>query len=137
MNKFLSALLVALPALSALADQVPGMLVHRTDGTQVEVPIAQIRSIRFSDGQMVISQRDDTCQAILLDQISQISFGSITEAIESLTLHAADRDITITDLSGRVLYSGPAQSDQLPTTLRGACIIIVDGVGHKVTITTR
>lgn len=137
MNKFLSALLVALPVLSAQADQVPGMLVHRTDGTQVEVPIAQIRSIHFSDGQMVISQRDDTRQAILLDQISQISFGSIAQAIQSLTLHAADRDITITDLSGRVIYSGPAQSDQLPTTIHGTCIIWVDGVGHKVTITTR
>lgn len=134
MKKNFSLWALALLSVSAWANDVPGMLVQNNDGSRVEVGIDQIRSIRFLDGQMIISHKDDTQQSLLVDAIAEIRFGSLTTALESLMRDNHDGQVTILNLAGEVIYQGSATSSLLPASLKGIYIISIDGQRHKVNI---
>ena len=125
---------IALATLSAHADEVPGMVVQKTDGSRVELAISSISKITFADGQMVVNAKDDTQKMLSLDDISQISFCSIISAIEALTHNNSDATVVITNLSGQIVYKGPASSALLPASLKGVYVITVNGESHTVTI---
>lgn len=133
-KNLLLPLAIAMPWLSAFADDVPSMLVQQRDGGKLEVSIEEIRSIKFDGGQMLILHRDNTTQSLALDDIEQITFGSVAAAIEALT-HDASGTLTITSLAGEVIYQGSAQADaHFPASLSGTYIITLDGQSHKVNI---
>lgn len=137
MNKLSVSLIFALSPLFSYADEVPGLLLQKSDGSQVEVEIAKIRSIRFADGNMIISHTDATLQSFPLVDIAQICFGNVTEAIQLVTLHTQNSEVTITSLSGELIYAGPAHSSDLPVLPQGTYVFTVDGVAQKVAIMSK
>lgn len=134
MNRIIFGFLVVMFPLCSMADDVPGMLVHKTDGNSLEVEIANISSIKFNDGLMVINGKDNSQQCLPLDDISQITFSTIETAISSLTRGVKSGVVTITNLSGQIVYKGKVGASELPTSLKGVYIITVNGQSHKVTI---
>ena len=118
----------------AFAEETPGLLIQKSDGSQVELRLSEIRSIKFGNGQMIVNGKDSAEQVFRVDDISKMTFCDIITAIKSLSCNAESGEVIVTDLSGKVVYKGKSGSVNVPTTLKGTFIITVDGQSHKVTV---
>lgn len=133
MRKNIFIMAFGLMSLSAMADNVPGVVVTKTDGSTIQVPISATRSIKFADGNMIINKTDNTKQTVSLDDVELVTFSSISAAIKTIA-GDSNKQMIVTDLSGRVVYKGDSQSNNIPTSLHGVYIITVDGQSHKISI---
>jgi len=134
MKKVLITLGLALSQMSAFADEVPGLIIEKEDGTNVSVNITSLQNIKFADGKMIITQKDNSTQSIDLDNITIMTFGSISTAVKAITGNVNDQDIVVTDLSGKVIYKGKSNNFNTSNALKGIYIITVNGESHKVLI---
>jgi len=102
-------------------EEVKGMVITKNDGSTVQITLANLRSIKFSEGNMVIHQRDAQQQTVSLCDVTSITFADITAAIAAVIGDDAEAEVTVTDLAGRVVYRG-AKSGELPA-LKGTYIV--------------
>lgn len=138
MNKAIFSILAMFCPLSIFADDVtPGIIINKTDGSNTSVSISQLQSIKFAEGNMVVYMKDNTQQMLAVDDITTIMFEDITTAIKTLVdKNNANTSITITDISGRIVYSGTATDDYLSKEKlsHGIYIITANGKSCKVMI---
>lgn len=137
MNKKRTTLFLAAMsmALCAMADKyVQGMTITKTDGSSISVEIAAMRSIKFENGTMVINKKDGGQQKVSVDEIETVHFESIVTAIATITGNENDTAITITDLSGKVVFKGNAKEYDANNRLRGAYIINSGSKSYKTII---
>lgn len=136
MRKILICVITTLCSLSTLADDVtPGITVSKTDGSSTLIPLCELQSIRFNEGIMVINKKDNKQHCLAVDEITVITFEDISTAVNVLTSkNPANGNICITDLSGRVVYSGKVTDtghSQLPA---GIYVIRANSKSYKVMI---
>ena len=131
---FVLAFVIIVPKALAVADNTPAMLITKTDSTQVAIEIATLRSIKFSDGMMVVTAQTGTQQTVNLDDIAVITFGSMTTAVETLVPQGSTEHLMITDLAGRVVYEGTAQGFAQHDGLRGVYVVKVGTRSYKVAV---
>lgn len=120
-----------------MADEVPGITISKTDGSNISLPTNELRSIKFKEGSMIVNMKDDSQQLFSVDDIANITFGDIITAINTITNDQPDTPITITDLSGRIIYKGNASNIHCPapnTQLTGTFIINANGKSRTVII---
>jgi len=134
MYRKIITLCFSLLPLTMMADEVSGMIVQKNDGTQLNVDVATLRSIKFSDGQMLVIKTDNSQMAVNIDDVSVITFGNISLAVAALSGDGQSQQMTITDLSGRVVYKGLSHSADVPQNLHGTYIITVNGTSRKIAI---
>ncbi len=134
MKKTFITIVAMLCAISTFADGTPGLIVHKTDGSSISISTSALRNIKFSDGAMVVNMKDNSQQTISVDDISDMTFGSISSAITFITEGKKEEQIVITDLAGRVIYRGNANECGQLGTLDGIYVITINGVSHKVRI---
>lgn len=125
--------LVMLSGLAKADNEQQGMLIQKTDGTQVQIALSSLRSIRFAEGMMQINQTDNTQQQIAVDDIAQITFGSLTTAIRSI-VDDTKQHIVIADISGRIIYEGAAADYRESDIAPGTYVISQQGQSRKITI---
>lgn len=121
-------------SLSIFADDVtPGITVNKTDGSAISFATAEMYSIKFAEGNMIVNMKDCSQQSVALDDITNIIFEDISTAIKALTNSGSDNGfVTITDLSGRIVYNGKAETRKaLPN---GIYVVTVNGKSCKVII---
>lgn len=116
------------------AEEVPGIIVNKGDGSKITVVLSDLRSIKFSEGNMVINMKDEVGQTVSLDEIESITFEDVVTAINTLSVDAKDDHVVVTDLAGRIIYKGRAESARSVGGLHGIYIITVNGKSHKVSI---
>lgn len=133
MRKTIFVLALGMISLCAMADNVQGFVVTKTDGSTQQVPISSTLSIKFADGNMVINKTDNTKLVMSLDDITEITFSSVPSAIKAI-IGSTNKQMTISDLGGRVVYQGDSQGTTLPSSLHGVYIFTIDGQSHKVSI---
>lgn len=121
-------------SLSCFADETPGIIINKSDGSSITVATSSLRSIKFNDGKMIVNMKDDSQQFVNLDDITNITFENIVTAINSITEGSSDSFVTVSDLSGRILYNGKANENMNKDNLRGIYIITTNGKSHKVKI---
>ena len=129
---FLAAMSMALCAMADKYEQ--GMTITKTDGSSISVEIAAMRSIKFEDGTMVINKKDGGQQKVSVDEVETISFGSVATAITAITADNGNTAITITDLSGKVVFKGNANEYDAKDALHGVYIINANGKSYKTII---
>jgi len=134
MKKKLTTLGISLLPLLASADEVPGLVITKTDNSQLSVALTSIRSIKFEEGTMLILQKDNSTQQISVDEITLLSFENVSTAIQSLMNDKTDGQVIITDLSGKVLYEGQSSSQDIPNDIHGNVILTIDGKSHKINL---
>jgi len=118
----------------AIADELPGMVIQTNDGKSTSVDITSIRSIKYKDGVMLINKKDNNLQSVNVDDVSSITFGSITTAIESINGDKADSPIIVSDLTGKVVYKGTSKDASSLNLQKGTYIISSEGQKRKVFI---
>lgn len=143
---FLSGIL-SFSLLTLWADDVqPALVVSCLDGTETSVALADIRTIRFVDGKMCFLLQGEE-QSIAVDAIASVTFGSISTAIETLLGESLPKQLTVTDLSGKVLFRyQPSEAitdvaallrqigEQLPSAENRTYLLQLDGVVQKISI---
>ena len=137
MNKKRTTLFLAAMsmALCAMADKyVQGMTITKTDGSSISVEIEAVRSIKFEDGTMVINKKDGGQQKVSVDEVGSISFESMASAITTITTNNGNTAITITDISGKVIFKGKAQEYDTKDAPHGIYIINANGRSYKTII---
>jgi len=134
MKKKLTTLGISLLPLLASADEVPGLIITKTDNSQLSVALTSIRSIKFQEGTMLILQKDNSTQQISVDEITLLSFENVSTAIQSLMNDKTDGLVIITDLSGKVLFEGQSNSQDIPNDIHGNVILTIDGKSHKINL---
>lgn len=133
-RKSLSTIAALLCSLSIFAEETPGIIINKSDGTSITISTTSLRNIKFSDGNMVVKMKDDTQQLIDVDDITIITFADITTAIHTITDGNTETQIVITDLTGKVVYQGNAETENALSTLEGIFIVTANGKSHKVKI---
>lgn len=134
MKKIILLYSAFLCSLSCFADETPGIIINKSDGSSITVATSSLRSIKFNDGKMVINMKDDSQQLVSLEDITNITFEDIVTAISSITEGSSDSSVTVSDLSGRILFKGNAKDKTDMSNLRGIYIITANGKSHKVKI---
>ena len=137
MNRLLTATIALTLPLVTMADEVPGITISKTDGSNISLPTNELRSIKFKEGSMIVNMKDDSQQLFSVGDIANITFGDIITAINTITNDQPDTPITITDLSGRIIYKGNASNTQhlTPNTQQtGTFIINANGKSRTVII---
>lgn len=126
--------MLAMASLGAVADETKGIVVTMKDGNSVSVELSQLRSIKFDGEQMVINKVDGQKQTVALSDVKVLEFKSIVTAIQTVVGQGSDGQITVTDLSGKKVYSGKASGFGTDSKLKGYYIINANGKSHKVLI---
>lgn len=109
MKKKITLLLSGLCPLCMLAaDVAPGITFNMADGNSISVVISKLQSIKFADGVILANMKDHSQQSFDIDDITSIIFEDVATAIKALTSDVANGIVTITDVSGRTVYSGKA-----------------------------
>lgn len=127
-------MLFGLFPLSGMAEEVPSMLVSKSDGSSLSVEISAVRSIKFQDGNMIVRQNGAADVRLSVDDITMITFGNMETAIASIAGKDNRHEMVIADLSGREIYRGPAAGWSTQRELHGSFVISVEGKSNKVTI---
>lgn len=129
-----SALLTAMPCTKSLADEVPGIKIS-TATADSELEISAIGNIKYGESEMIVTMKDGTTATFAIDEITRMTFGDITTAIQSIASNGdSNAEITITDLSGRTIAKGKAESIASRTDLHGIMIISNGNESKKVII---
>lgn len=81
MKKTVTLLLSMLCTLGSFADETPGIVINKSDGTNLTLPTTSLRSIKFGDGEMLLSMKNGTQHVVSLNEITDIVFGDATTAI--------------------------------------------------------
>lgn len=137
MKKTFILLMSVLCTVNILADDVTsGIIINNTDGSAATISISKLRSIKFSDGNMILYMNDNSQQSICIDDITNITFDNIMSAIKTLTNgNIGDNTIRITDIAGNTVFKGKATDipshGNLPT---GIYVITTNGKNYKVMI---
>lgn len=134
MKTLIKVLLLAVLPSFAMADNVPGIIITKTDGSKVTVDISTVKSIKFRNGEMLITRKSSDSQSVALEEVSTMTFGSIASAINLVTASNKNTLVTVSDMSGKILYQGKACNYTQPNNLKGTYIIATSGKSHKVTI---
>lgn len=132
MRKSILIMFFSAMSLCAMADEVAGIVVEKSDGSKMKIALSDLLSIKFADGDMVINGKDNSRTLIAMDDVKLISFTNVSTAISAIAGSDA-KLITITDLAGRVVYKGESQSANVPE-LHGIYIFSVDGKSYKVAL---
>lgn len=129
MNKKLySTAMTICVAGSCLANDVPTLTIHKSDGERAVV-LTELQSIKYADSDMVVNLKDGTQLVFALDDIIVMELGQAPTAIHSLFSHPAETYV-ITDLRGHVVSSGKEKSITWPTQ-QGVYIISVGDQSKK------
>lgn len=135
MKKELITIIAMLCSLSMSADDVtPGITVSKTDGSSASIPLTTLQSIKFSDGNMVINLKDKSQQTFIIDEIAIITFEDVVTAINTLTCGNTAKIISITDLSGHIVFNGKAAEAMQTKLPAGIYVITTNGKSYKVMI---
>ena len=136
MKKELITIIAMLCSLSMSADDVtPGITVSKTDGSNASIPLTTLQSIKFSDGNMVINLKDKSQQTFSIDEIAIIKFEDIATAINTLSCgNTYNSNISITDLSGHIVFNGKAAEAMQTKLPAGIYVITTNGKSYKVMI---
>lgn len=118
---------------SALADDVSSLIITKTDGQQTGVALTSIRSIKFSDDQMIINTNGST-MCVAVSDITSVTFGSLATAIQTVAGSEGTTSVLVTDLDGKIVYQGTSMNENIPAGLKGVYVITTGGVSKKVTI---
>ena len=103
-----STVLAVWAAGGCLANDVPSLTIHKSDGESTVV-LSELQSIKFADTDMVVNMKDGTKLVVALDDIIVMELGQTPTAIHSLLSHPAPTYV-ITDLQGHLVSKGKAES---------------------------
>lgn len=136
MKKGLITAIATLCSLSLYADDVtPGITISRTDGSSTSIPLSELQSIKFNDGSMIVNKKDRKQQCFIIDEIAIITFEDITTAINVLTRgNLSNGSISITDMSGRTVYTGKVTDAGHTRLPAGIYVLRANGKTCKVRI---
>lgn len=134
--KPLSTALAFMMAGSCLADDVPALMISKSDGESAVV-LSELLSIKFTETDMVVNMKDGTKQTFALDDIIIMELGQATQtAISSIF---TDSDInsvyTLTDINGKIVARGNSSLSTLHSPLpKGIYIITVGDKSKKILV---
>lgn len=131
MKKTFITILAMVCSLGIFADEIPGIVVSKSDGGKVPVATSAIHCIKYGEGTMAVLMKDGSQQTFSLDDITTITFESLPTAIRNIMAETKG-NVIVTDLSGRVLYEGSANG-QMPS-LHGLYVITTNGESRAVLI---
>lgn len=120
----LSALAILLAG-SCLADDISALKIRKNDGENT-LALSELRSIKYTDSDMVLNMKDGSQQVFALDDIVVMELGQISMAIKNICFDKNDAYV-ITDLQGKVVSKGNCAELSLPI-LKG---IYTLSVGNK------
>lgn len=136
MNKRVTLLFSILCSIGAFADGVtPGIIISKTDSSKASIAIAELKSIKFSDGAMIVNMKDNSQQSFNTDEVTNITFGDIPTAISTLYNGSTSAGIvSISDISGRAVYNGKAIDAAQVKLPAGIYVVTANGKSLKVMI---
>lgn len=137
MSKKVMLLFSMLCSLSVFADGgVPGIVISNTDSSKASIAIAEMKSIKFSDGVMIVNMKDDSQKSFIIDEIAIITFEDIATAINVLTSgNTSNSNVCITDVSGRTVFNGKAMDvSEQPKLPAGIYVVTANGRSQKIMI---
>lgn len=134
MKQFFITTLGILCSLSISANEVSGIVVSKSDGSNVSIALSELRSIKFSEESMIVNGKDDSQQFISLTDITGVTFSDIATAVSTFTGGNATEGVVITDLAGRIVYAGTSDHSLADCTPEGIYIITANGKSRKVRI---
>lgn len=134
MKKLIVITAAVMCSLCSFAEEKPGIVINRTDGSSTSIEISLLKSIKFSEGNMIVCMKDESQQTINLDDVTTITFADVITAIRVVTEGKTDEQVTITDISGRIIYKGNVAEVGNAGHLSGIYVITVGEKSHKVRI---
>ena len=133
---FFALLSLCLPALTAMADNVPGLVVKTSD-SEVTIPLSGISSIDYKDETtMYVNYKDAsaTASTFTLGNVVSMYFSNVVTGIEGVESDKGVNGFVVYDASGKKVLTG-STTDCLPdlsSLQSGTYIININGNTIKV-----
>lgn len=132
MKKTMISALMATAFLPCFADDVPSLKIN-ANGTETNLELAGIKTIKFSENNMMVNFKDGTEKTFSLDDVTVIEFGTTTSAIKEILAEGnEDSTFSITDINGKTIIKGKCKDFQnLNMSLMRGLYVITSGKTTK------